>query len=292
MIYTQCIHSQTMNYASIIAGKVSSKSEPEFTFTSSFRLALKRLRVVQTEFGQNIGFSMRTFRFIISGSQATEEQQQTISCNLHLEPVANVSSTQPDDCSCHSEEACAPGKIGLIDFSFILSQLTSDPTDPATYNLPDGYMYSEQSWGRFFWRRGGGADWETAKNTCEQEGAVLPVPRDSGQSNFLFFNACGAAFSTEPNTIGCYGAIWLGINDEETEGTFVDNDGVPITWSNWHSESTERCDTNNHTYGNDCETLDAAFIYGRHWGGATTTWGKAQTTEQTAGFMCIKFLDD
>ena len=108
MIYTQCIRSLTMNYALIIAVKVSLKIEPDKfqSYASNFRLASKRLRVVQTEFGQNIGFSMRTFRFIVSGSQATEEQQQTISCNLHLEPVANVSSTQPPNCTCHTEDAC------------------------------------------------------------------------------------------------------------------------------------------------------------------------------------------
>ena len=62
MIYTQCIRSLTMNYALIIAGKVSLKIEPDKfqSYASNFRLASKRLRVVQTEFGQNIGFSMRT----------------------------------------------------------------------------------------------------------------------------------------------------------------------------------------------------------------------------------------
>ena len=67
---------------------------------------------MQSEFGANIEFSMRTFLFKTNGSSA-EEQQQTISCNLHLDPAADVSSTEPDDCSCYSEEECA-GKIGLI----------------------------------------------------------------------------------------------------------------------------------------------------------------------------------
>lgn len=64
------------------------------------------MNVVQTEFGQNVSFEMRTFRFIIAGSSATEAQDQTIDCNLHLEPVDDVSSTQPDDCSCHTETDC------------------------------------------------------------------------------------------------------------------------------------------------------------------------------------------
>ena len=66
-----------------------------------------RLNVVQTEFGQNIGFSMRTFRFLVQGSQATEAQLQRISCNLHLEPVADVQTTQPADCTCHAEAECS-----------------------------------------------------------------------------------------------------------------------------------------------------------------------------------------
>ena len=118
MIYSQCIHSLAMNYASIIPGKVSLKIEYKImvhnkikSYAKSFRLASTRLNVVQTEFGENIGFSMRTFRFIVTGSQATDAQQQTISCDLHLEPAANVSSTQPPNCTCHTEDACnVPGK--------------------------------------------------------------------------------------------------------------------------------------------------------------------------------------
>ena len=68
---------------------------------------------MQTEFGENVSFSMRTFRFIIEGQSRTEEQEQHISCNLYLEPIAEVTATQPADCSCHTEallQACAtPG---------------------------------------------------------------------------------------------------------------------------------------------------------------------------------------
>ena len=64
---------------------------------------------MQTVFGENIEFSMRTFLFKTQGSSA-EEQQQTISCNLRLDPAGDVSSTEPNDCSCYSEEECS-GKI-------------------------------------------------------------------------------------------------------------------------------------------------------------------------------------
>jgi len=61
---------------------------------------------MQTLFGANIGFSMRTFLFKTQGSSA-EGQQQTLSCNLHLDLAADVSSTEQDDCSCFSAEECS-----------------------------------------------------------------------------------------------------------------------------------------------------------------------------------------
>ena len=71
---------------------------------------MKRLNVVQTEFGENVSFSMRTFSFIVEGVSTTDDQAQNISCNLHIEPIADVTSTQPSDCSCHTEADCAaPG---------------------------------------------------------------------------------------------------------------------------------------------------------------------------------------
>ena len=69
-------------------------------------LSQLRLNVVQTEFRENVSFEMRTFRFITTGSSATVAQDQTVSCNLHLEPVNDVSSSQPDDCLCHTEADC------------------------------------------------------------------------------------------------------------------------------------------------------------------------------------------
>ena len=53
-----------------------------------------RLNVYQTSFGQNIAFSMRTFRFIVDGESTTESQSQTIHCDLYLEPVDNVAEEQ------------------------------------------------------------------------------------------------------------------------------------------------------------------------------------------------------
>ena len=74
---------------------------------------------MQTVFGENIEFSMRTFLFKTQGSSA-EEQQQTISCNLHLDPAADVSSTEPDDCSCYSEDECS-GKL-FFKFRFVTNE--------------------------------------------------------------------------------------------------------------------------------------------------------------------------
>ena len=69
----------------------------------------KRLNVVQSGFGHDVSFSMRTFRFVTGGSAAVG-QEQRMHCDLHLEPIASVATEQPDNCTCHTEVECAaPG---------------------------------------------------------------------------------------------------------------------------------------------------------------------------------------
>ena len=65
----------------------------------------KRLNVVQTSFGKDIGFSVRTFRFL--DDQPSNDQSQTISCELHLDPSDGASAEQAADCTCHNESECA-----------------------------------------------------------------------------------------------------------------------------------------------------------------------------------------
>ena len=68
-------------------------------------LFLKRLNVIQTIFGETVAFSMRTFRFT-SGGSVDNEQQQTIECNIHLEPIADITQDQAADCTCFTEDDC------------------------------------------------------------------------------------------------------------------------------------------------------------------------------------------
>ena len=76
-------------------------------YTESVLYLLSRLNFSQTEFGENVSFSFKTFRFMGSGAATDEGQQQTISCDLHLEPSASVTQQQQSDCSCYTETDCA-----------------------------------------------------------------------------------------------------------------------------------------------------------------------------------------
>ena len=72
------------------------------------------MNLIQTGFGQDISFSMRTFWFNAQTSSSTG-QDQTVECNLRLDPVASVSLSQPDDCTCYTQADCAaPGKTRFI----------------------------------------------------------------------------------------------------------------------------------------------------------------------------------
>ena len=71
---------------------------------------MKRLNVEQTLFGETIEFKMRTFRFTSDGTQSSDPQQQTIECDLHLEPSATIVQEQAADCTCYTQEQCQ-GKV-------------------------------------------------------------------------------------------------------------------------------------------------------------------------------------
>ena len=66
----------------------------------------ERLNVFQTVFGENVEFTMRTFRFTSVGSVNAEEQTQTIECNLYLEPIDDITEDQAEDCTCYTQEEC------------------------------------------------------------------------------------------------------------------------------------------------------------------------------------------
>ena len=72
---------------------------------SSKQKSHQRLKVQQTLFGQSVGFSIRTFRFLGAGS-SSDAQQQTITCDLHLESISDVAEEQADNCSCYTQEQC------------------------------------------------------------------------------------------------------------------------------------------------------------------------------------------
>ena len=66
--------------------------------------------MVQTLFGRDIAFSVRTFKFTV-GDETSGVQEQTISCELHLEPAAEVTQDQASDCTCYDETDCAGKKF-------------------------------------------------------------------------------------------------------------------------------------------------------------------------------------
>ena len=45
---------------------------------------------------------------IRSPTSSVTGQKHTMECNLRLDPVAAASSSQPDDCSCHTQRGCSP----------------------------------------------------------------------------------------------------------------------------------------------------------------------------------------
>ena len=89
----------------------------------SFNSNLERLNVEQTLFGETIEFKMRTFRFGSEGTTSSNSQQQTIDCDLHLEPNDNIVQEQAADCTCYTQEDCTQGRGGNLLFAQKISQM-------------------------------------------------------------------------------------------------------------------------------------------------------------------------
>ena len=106
----------------------------------------KRLNVVQTKFGADIGFSMRSFWFNAETSSSTG-QQQTMECNIRLDPVAAVSSSQPNDCTCHTREECfAQGNVQISSVVYCSNRFTMGcRLWPLLTNLLDFSTWSDWS---------------------------------------------------------------------------------------------------------------------------------------------------
>ena len=133
---------------------------------------------------------------------------------------------------------------------------------------PADYIYSNQTFGSFYYKFYGINNWISAKLTCEKDRAVLPVPRSDEENEF---------FATLGQKNGQDRSIWLGINDILNERIFVDNDGERISFSNWmDGEPNNGVSRNQH----------AAWIP-RSMNGDNLEWDDARIGSHVIYTLCI-----
>ena len=95
----------------------------------------------------------------------------------------------------------------------------------------------------------GDYNWEEAKTTCSQDGAELPMPRNSVENEW---------FGNKAIELGLNGVL-LGISDKDLEGTWINQSGLAQTYFNW-----DRREPNN--WGNeDCAELCVLCVYNQNW---------------------------
>ena len=97
---------------------------------------------------------------------------------------------------------------------------TTGPPVPSDYNLPSDYIYAETDFGGIFYKRYSQMKRVNARDTCQDHGANLPIPRSAEQNEFY------------ANLFG--GFMWLGMTDEANEGIWIGDDGEIIDWFNWN----------------------------------------------------------
>jgi len=84
----------------------------------------------------------------------------------------------------------------------------------------------------------GDATWLDARRACESVGYSLVIIDDATEDSFVFRELESRSF----------GNSWIGLNDRDTEGTWVWLDGLPASYTNWEIGSPS-------SFGSDCAVL-------------------------------------
>ena len=100
--------------------------------------------------------------------------------------------------------------------------LYSGRPNPKDFNLPSDYNFAE--WVNLFYKiYTEKSNYIDAKTQCESDGTFLAIPRSQAENDFF-----AALIAVE--------SIWIGINDIEEEGNFVDVNGLDPIFTNWYSD--------------------------------------------------------
>ena len=125
---------------------------------------------------------------------------------------------------------------------------------PEDYGLRKEYQFAQRGKrgqnGDFFFRRIlSGVGYVAARERCRGDGANLMIPENFADLQFI------------AQEIPYSRAVWLGINDIEEEGTFVRDDGLPLTYTYWDPESDDPDNWNGVTA--EYHGANAVAIYSR-----------------------------
>ena len=75
----------------------------------------------------------------------------------------------------------------------------------------------------------GGLTWADAENEAVSLGGHLATINDQAENDWVW-----NTFSSQAFTISSFGGLWIGLNDEALEGTFVWTSGEPVSYTNWN----------------------------------------------------------
>ena len=145
-------------------------------------------------FGETIEFKMRTFRFTSGGTQSSDPQQQTIECDLHLEPSATIVQEQAADCTCYTQETCQrdPACEALFPFGS-----DSNGSEAIIRDLHDNHNYQiriTDDMVAIYKIQNGMMSFEQGRVLCDADSDAvgasgflsMPVPRNDAENRIWF----------------------------------------------------------------------------------------------------------
>ncbi|XP_063952038.1 C-type mannose receptor 2-like [Lytechinus pictus] len=101
--------------------------------------------------------------------------------------------------------------------------------------------------------------WTNHRNICQSLGGDLASIRDRSEQAYIV-----TLLENEPYP------VWIGLNDQESEGLFTWSDGTPVLYTNW-----DRNEPNDNGHSEDC-----IVMFGSNSGNDPGVWNDAECTQK------------
>ena len=159
----------------------------------------------------------------ITAASMTPNYTEHVDGILHVNNSVTV--TMSEEVFASYSNGTASGALVAADFVYSVSggEATLASTTPSSIMPPAEFISIGTYNGHSYYRSSSATTWYNAKQLCENAGGYLAVITSEGENDFIQEN------------FGRNSHFWIGLTDEDTEGTHKWVTGETFSYTNWNS---------------------------------------------------------